>query len=243
MVTGPLVNAAGGVAAGIALALALFSVLFIVLVVVIVANRAEPDPRGMRPYTVYLFGMSFVTLQLTFAGSVLIMTALFSLIAPHYSPMGNAIAREVVIGALFVVIAGSVWVLHLRRGIATAGGDSGPVQPNTRVMNSYAGVVAFVYLLELVFAFGIAVYMLLALIAPGVFGSIGSTRSGTLALLLDLVYIMVASAIVLMIHANLGPSVFPPHPTRPSVGTPTAPTAPTAPPAAPVPPPPPAATV
>ncbi|HEX4174408.1 MAG TPA: hypothetical protein VHY81_00725, partial [Acidimicrobiales bacterium] len=217
--------AAGGVAAGMALVLALFSVLFIVLVVVIVANRAEPDPRGMRPYTVYLFGMSFVTLQLTFAGSVLIMTALFSLIAPHYSPMGNAIAREVVIGALFVVIAGSVWVLHLRRGIATAGGDSGPVQPNTRVMNSYAGVVAFVYLLELVFAFGIAVYMLLALIAPGVFGSLGSTRSGTLALLLDLVYIMVASAIVLMIHANLGPSVFPPHPARPSVGTPTAPTA------------------
>jgi hypothetical protein len=225
MVTGPLVNAAGGVAAGMALVLALFSVLFIVLVVVIVANRAEPDPRGMRPYTVYLFGMSFVTLQLTFAGSVLIMTALFSLIAPHYSPMGNAIAREVVIGALFVVIAGSVWVLHLRRGIATAGGDSGPVQPNTRVMNSYAGVVAFVYLLELVFAFGIAVYMLLALIAPGVFGSLGSTRSGTLALLLDLVYIMVASAIVLMIHANLGPSVFPPHPARPSVGTPTASTA------------------
>jgi hypothetical protein len=92
-------------------------------------------------------------------------------------------------------------------------------------MNSYAGVVAFVYLLELVFSFGIAVYMLLALIAPGVFGSLGSTRSGTLALLLDLVYIMVASAIVLMIHANLGPSVFPPHPARPSVGTPTASTA------------------
>ncbi len=234
MISGPLVNAAGGVAAGIALALALFSVLFIVLVVVIVANRAEPDPRGMRPYTVYLFGMSFVTLQLTFAGSVLIMTALFSLIAPHYSPMGNAVAREVVIGALFVVIAGSVWVLHLRRGIATAGGDSGPVQPNTRVMNSYAGVVAFVYLLELVFSFGFAVYMLLALIAPGVFGSLGSTRSGTLALLLDLVYIMVASAIVLMIHANLGPSVFPPRPARPAVGTPIGSAAP-APPASPPP--------
>ena len=240
MVTGPVVNAAGGVAAGVALALALFSALFIVLVVVIVANRAEPDPRGMRPHTVYLFGMSFVTLQLTFAGSVLIMTALFSLIAPHYSPMGNAVAREVVIGALFVVIAGSVWVLHLRRGIATAGGDSGPVQPNTRVMNSYAGVVAFVYLLELVFSFGIAVYLLLALIAPGVFGSLGTTRSGTLALLLDLVYIMVASAIVLMIHANLGPSVFPPRPARPAVGTPTAPAPATAP-AAPAATPPPAA--
>lgn len=234
MVSGQLVNVAGGVAAGVAIAIALISSLFIILVVLIVANRAEPDPRGMRPHTVYLFGMSFVTLQLTFGGSVLIMTALFSLIAPHYSPMGNGVTREVVIGALFVVIAGSVWVLHLRRGIEAAEGDLGPVQPNRRVMNSYAGIVAFIYLLELVFSFGIAVYLLLALIAPGVFGSIGSSRSGTLAILLDLVYIMVASAIVLMIHANLGPSVFPPRPARPAPSaapaaspgaTPTAPTA------------------
>jgi hypothetical protein len=231
MVTGQLVNAAGGVAAGVAVAIALASGLFIVLVVLIVANRSEPDPRGMRPQTVYLFGMSFVTLQLTFSGSVLIMTALFSLIAPHYSPMGNAVAREVVVGALFVVIAGSVWVLHLRRGIETAKGDSGTFQPNTRVMNSYAGVVAFIYLLELIFSFGVAIYLLLALIAPGVFGSLGSSRSGTLALLLDLVYIMVASAIVLMIHANLGPSVFPPRPA-PSAGAVTAPAAPAAPPPA-----------
>jgi hypothetical protein len=234
MVSGPLVNAAGGVAAGVAIALALSSVLFIVLVIVIVANRAEPDPRGMRPHSVYLFGMSFVTLQLTFAGSVLIMTAIFSLIAPHYSPMGNAVAREVVIGGLFVVIAGSVWVLHLRRGIETASGDVGPAQPNRRVMNSYAGVVAFVYLLELVFSFGIAVYLLLALIAPGIFGSVGASRSGTLAMLLDLVYIMLASAIVLMIHANLGPSVFPPRGAQPvgAASAPATPAAPTTPPPA-----------
>jgi hypothetical protein len=234
MVSGQLVNVAGGAAAGVAIAIALISGLFIVLVVVIVANRAEPDPRGMRPHTVYLFGMSFVTLQLTFGGSVLIMTALFSLIAPHYTPMGNSVTREVVIGALFVVIAGSVWVLHLRRGIVAASGDLGPVQPNTRVMNSYAGVVAFIYLLELVFSFGIAVYLLLALIAPGIFGSIGSSRSGTLALLLDLLYIMVASAIVLVIHANLGPSVFPPRPAQPVGAAPGAATVPpSAPPAAP----------
>ena len=238
MVSGQLVNMAGGVAAGMAIAIALVSGLLIVLVILLVANRSEPDPRGMRPHTVYLFGMSFVTLQLTFGGSVLIMTALFSLIAPHDIPMGNSVTREVVIGALFVVIAGSVWVLHLRRGIDTAAGDSGPVQPNTRVMNSYAGVVGFIYLLELVFSFGIAVYLLLALIAPGVFGSVGSSRSGTLAILLDLVYIMVASAIVLMIHANLGPSVVPPRPARPVAAA----TPPVAPPPAPAASPPPAPT-
>lgn len=227
MVSGQLVNVAGGAAAGLAVGVALISGLLIVLVIIIVANRAEPDPRGMRPQTVYLFGMSFVTLQFTFGGSVLIMTALFSLIAPH-GPMGNGVAREVVVGGLFVVIGGSTWVLHLRRGIETANGDSGPVQPNTRVMNSYAGVVAFIYLIELIVSFGVAVYLLFALIGPGVFGSIGSSRSGTLSLLLDLTYIMVASAVILIIHSNLGPSVFPSRPR----GQAAAPAAPAAPPSA-----------
>jgi hypothetical protein len=224
-VSGQLVNVAGGVAAGVAAVIAVLSILLIVLVIVIVANRAEPDPRGMRPHTVYLFGMSFVTLQLTFAGSVLIMTALFSLIAPH-GPMGNAVARKVVIGGLFVVLAGSMWALHLRRGVDTAQGDQGPVRPNVRVMNSYAGVVGFIYLLELIVSFGVAIYLLLALIAPGIFGSIGSSRSGTLALLLDLVYVMVASGVILMIHSNLGPSVFPPRSApQPVASTPAPPPA------------------
>jgi hypothetical protein len=74
-----------------------------------------------------------------------------------------------------------------------------------------------------------AVYLLFALIGPGVFGGVGSSRSATLALLLDLTYIMVASAIVLMIHANLGPSVFPPRPGAQPVGTASAPAAPAAP--------------
>ncbi len=126
--------------------------------------------------------------------------------------MGDQVIREVVIGALLAVLFGGVWVLHLRRGIDTANGDEGPVRPNMRVMNSYAGVVGFIYLLQVVVTFGAAVYLLLALIAPGFFGSVGSSRSGTLAILLDLVFIMVASGVVLMIHANLGPSVFPPRP-------------------------------
>jgi hypothetical protein len=235
MVTGQLVNIAGGAAAGLALSLAFMSAFVLVLIIVIVANRAEPDPRGLRPYTVYLFGMSFVTLQLTFAGSVLIVTGLASLIAPHFSPLGNTVTREVVIGALFVVLAGGVWATHLRRGIGAANGDEGLVRPNLRVMNSYAGVVGFIYLLQLIVTFGVAVYLLLALIAPGVFGSIGSSRSGTLSLLVDVVYVMVASAVILMIHANLGPSVFPPR-AGPQLVAPTGPTPTTVPASAPQPP-------
>jgi len=224
-VTSQVLNASGGAFAAFALVSALFSLGFVVLIIVVVANRAEPDPRGLRPHSVYLFGMSFVTLQLTYAGLILIATSVFSLIAPHDTPLTNTVAREVVIGILFVVIAGGAWVAHVTRGIAVARGEDA-VGPNARVMKSYAGVVGFIYFLQVISAFGISIYLLLSLIAPGVFGSIGSSRSGTLSLLLDLVYIMVASAIILMIHANLGPSVFPSRPARPSQAVGTAPAAP-----------------
>jgi hypothetical protein len=206
MITSQLAGLAGGVVAVIAIALAIFSVVLLVPVILIVANRAEPDARGQRPQSVYSFGMSFVTLQLTFAGSVLIVTSLFSVIAPHGAPLTNSVARSVVIGALFVVIAGATLLLHLRRGIETARGDGAVTGPNLRVMHSYTGVVAFIYVLQLIIALGFAVYLVFALVSPGVFGSVGSSRSGTLALLLDLVYVMLASAYIVVAHASIGPS-------------------------------------
>jgi hypothetical protein len=196
----------GGVVAVIALFVALFSVILLIPVILIVANRSEPDQRGLRPQSVYLFGMSFVTLQLTFAGSVLIVTSLISLIAPHVSPLTNSVARAVVIGALFVLLAGTTLVLHLGRGIETARGDVGATGPNLRVMRSYAAVVGFIYVLQVIFALGVSVYLVFALIAPGVFGSIGSSRSGTLATLLDLVYVMLASFYIVLAHSAIGPS-------------------------------------
>jgi hypothetical protein len=201
-----LAGFSGGIFAVIAVGLALFSIFLLIPIIIIVANRAEPDQRGVRPHSVYLFGMSFVTLQLTFAGSVLIISSLFSVIAPHVSPLTNSVAREVVIGGLFVVLFGAALVLHLGRGVETARGDGSVTGPNMRVMQSYAGVVGFIYFLQAIFSLGVAVYLLFALIAPGVFGSIGSDRSGTLALLLDLVYVMLASAYIVMAHSSMGPS-------------------------------------
>jgi hypothetical protein len=153
--------------------------------------------------------MSFVSLQLTFAGSVLIVTSIFSVIAPHFTPLTNSIARSVVIGGLLVVLFGATLLLHLGRGIETARGDGGVTGPNPRVMQSYAGVVSFIYLLQLMFSLAVAVYLLFALVAPGVFGSLGSNRSGTLAMLLDLVYVVLASGFILMAHSSLGPTAFP----------------------------------
>jgi hypothetical protein len=73
-------------------------------------------------------------------------------------------------------------------------------------MRSYAAVVGFIYFLQAIFALGVAVYLVFALVAPGVFGSIGSSRSGTLATLLDLVYVMVVSAYIVVAHSAIGPS-------------------------------------
>jgi hypothetical protein len=206
IVPSPFESLAGGLVAVSAVLVAILSIVVLVPVILIVANRAEPDPRGLRPSSVYLFGMSFVTLQLTFAGSVMIITALFSVIAPHDIPVTNSVAREIVVGALFVVLAGGALLLHLGRGIEAARGDAGATGPNLRVMQSYAALVGFIYFLQLIISFGVAVYLLFALIAPGVFGSVGSSRSGTLALLLDFVYVMLASAYIVMAHASLGPS-------------------------------------
>jgi hypothetical protein len=200
---------AGGVVAVIAVAIALFSVVLLVPVILIVANRAEPDQRGLRPQSVYLFGTSFVSLQLAFAGSVLIVTSIFSLIAPHYSPLTNGIAREIVIGGVLVVLFGVTLILHIGRGIETARGDGALTGPNLRVMQSYAALVGFIYFLQFIISLAVAIYLLFALIAPGVFGSFGSSRSGTLSILLDLVYVMVASGIIVMAHSSLGPSVMP----------------------------------
>jgi hypothetical protein len=201
-----LSSTTGGLVAVIALVIAFVSLVLLVPIILLVANRSEPDQRGLRPQSVYLFGMSFVTLQLTFAGSVLIVTSLISLIAPHVSPLTNSVARTVVIGALFVVLAGLTLVLHLGRGIKTARGDVGETGPNLRVMRSYAAVVGFIYFLQVIFALGVAIYLVFALIAPGVFGSIGASRSGTLATLLDLVYVMLASAYIVAAHSAIGPS-------------------------------------
>jgi hypothetical protein len=203
---GHLSSLTGGVVAVVALVIALVSILLLIPIILIVANRSEPDQRGLRPQSVYLFGMSFVTLQLTFAGSVLVVTSLFSLTAPHVSPLTNSVARAVVIGALFVVLAGLALVLHLGRGIETARGDVGATGPNLRVMRSYAAVVGFIYFLQVILALGVSIYLVFALIAPGVFGSIGQSRSGTLATLLDLVFIMLASAYIVAAHSAIGPT-------------------------------------
>jgi hypothetical protein len=209
MIPSQFAGLAGGIVAFVAIFIALFSLVLLVPIILIVANRAEPDQRGQRSHSVYLFGMSFVTLQLTFAGSVVIVTSIFSVIAPHFTPLTNSIARSVLIGGLLVVLFGATLLLHLGRGVETARGDGAVTGPNLRVMQSYAGVVSFIYVLQLIVSLAVSIYLVFALVAPGVFGSVGSNRSGTLAMLLDLIYVMLASGYIVMAHSSLGPSAVP----------------------------------
>ena len=94
-----------------------------------------------------------------------------------------------------------------RKGPARPEGGTGP---NARVMKSYAGVVCFIYFLEMIFALGFAIYLLFELVGPGVFGSASScSSSGTVADLLDLVFVMFLSGLIVLGHSTLGPSALP----------------------------------
>jgi hypothetical protein len=191
----------GGIFALIGL-LGLFPLAF---VIVVVANRAEPDPRGMRPFTVYLFGMTFVTLMLAYAGVTTIVTALLSLIGPHPEAIADGVGRSVVIGALFLIIAGGVMHYHLRKGLDMAHGDGRIDGPNARILHTYIALVSFIFVGVGMVSLGVSIYLLFQLAGPGVFGGPGSSTSSTLRLLLDLVYLMVASGVIVLLHMRMAP--------------------------------------
>ncbi len=195
MVSNQIINAGPFVFGGIFGGIALLALLSLPLPILIVSNRAEPDPRGMRPFSVYLFGMSFVTLLLSYAGLSLIVTSLLSFIGPHEAPIGNGVARQVVMGGLFLLIPGFIMRNHLQRGIASAKGDGRVDGPNARILHSYVGVVSFVFMITMMISLGFCVYMIFQLIGPGVFGG-GPSRSATVNSLLDFFYVLVTSAAI-----------------------------------------------
>jgi hypothetical protein len=211
MVTQHLVDLGPLAVGGVFAVIGLLSVGPLALVILVVANRAEPDPRGMRPFTVYLFAMSFVTLMLAYGGLSTIVTALLSFIGSHPTPIADSVARSVVIGILFLLIAGGTMHYHVRKGLETARGDGRVDGPNSRVLHTYIAAVSFVFVVLAMIALGVAVYLLFELIGPGIFGLTGGDRTSTLRVLLDLVYVMVASGFVVSFHWRQSP----PGPMRP----------------------------
>jgi hypothetical protein len=182
--------------------LGLFFFLTIVglVIIIVVANRADPDPTGRRPQSVYYFAVSFVTLVTTIVGSIVVIGSLIQLIGHHAGGVGNATARAVVLGGLITIASGVLLRVHLRRGLDLVGSET--TSPSRRVAQSYVSAVAFLSILILLAVTIFAVYLIFVLAGPGVFGSLGG-RTNAWRALLDAVYIGALAAVVLQTHRNL----------------------------------------
>lgn len=182
------------------------------LVILIVANRADPDPSGKRPFVVYLFAISFLAIWTALVGSALAVSSLFQLIGSHGAggipgaihPVGDMVARGIVFG--LIVTGVSVWVLlaHVRRGLAAVS-DEPTGSPSRRVAQSYVSGVAFVSLIVVVAAVVVFVYSIFQILGPGTFASAGA-RVGPFRHLLDSAYVFGAAGVILWSHVKMVPA-------------------------------------
>jgi hypothetical protein len=179
-----------------------------VFVIVVAANRAEPDPSGRRPLSVYLFATSFIALIAAVVGSVTVVSSLVQLIGSHpgisrpgIHPIGDAAARGAVLGGLITLVSVAILVVHLRRGLvfARADGESGPSQ---RVARSYVAAVAFLSVLVVLAATVIGIYLLFGIAGPGIFGG-GGGRIPAVRNLIVVAYVGLVAGLVLHTHRDL----------------------------------------
>lgn len=197
-----LASLAGGLVSVLAI---LMLIAFIaVFVIIVVSNRADPDPSGRRPQSVYFFAVSFVTIGTTIVGSVVIVVALVQLIGHHSGSITNAVARAVVIGGLITVVSAFLLTTHLQRGLEAARVQQRETNPSRRVGQSYVAAVAFIAVSTLLVTSILSIYLVFALIGPGVFGSFGGSTP-TIRLLLVSLYLGGVSALVLWSHRGLVP--------------------------------------
>jgi hypothetical protein len=186
----------------VVLAIAVMLAVVGIFIIVVVANRADPDPSGRRPQSVYFFAVSFVTILTAVIASSVIVIALTLLIGSHPTPIADSIARVVVLGGLITLVSLALLITHLRQGLILAreGGDA--TNPSRRVGQTYVSVVSFVMVIILLVVIVLSTYLVFALIGPGVFGSFGG-RSHLVRYLIDAVYIGVVAGVVLGTHRNL----------------------------------------
>jgi hypothetical protein len=182
--------------------LALFAFIAIIglVVIIVVANRADPDPTGRRPQSVYYFAVSFVTLVTSILGSVVVVFSLVALIGHGSSSVGNGTARACVLGGLVTIVSFILLWTHVRRGVSLVGTES--TSPTRRVAQSYVAAVSFLSMLVLLVVTILVAYLIFALAGPGVFGSFGGHSSAWRALL-DALYVGGVAGLVLLTHRNL----------------------------------------
>jgi hypothetical protein len=215
-----------------------------VFVILIVANRADPDPSGRRPSVVYSYAVSFITLFVTLFATFEIVAALTSLIGSHRTarnsdsftsgpdffssssgagpkhPFGDSVARGVVIGMLIAIVAGIIYLVHVRAAQRATTGVL-PAEPAGRVRLSYTAAVSFICVMIVVVSLVVSIYQVFRILGPGVFNSSGSgSRIGAFRTMLPLLYLAAASAALLLVHIRqlppeARPSFMPPSAPRP----------------------------
>jgi hypothetical protein len=204
-----------------------------VFVIIVVANRAEPDPSGRRPQSVYCFAISFITLSTSIIGSAVVVSGVVRLAGNHSGSITNSVARTIVIGGLITLISLALLIIHLRRGLVLARAEEAVPSPSQRIGQSYVAAVAFLSILSLLVIGIVATYLVFALAGPGVFGSFGG-RGQSARVLVVAAYLGVIAGVVLRAHRNLVPPglhLFPgrrdagappsaPEPAAPSAATP-----------------------
>ncbi len=173
-----------------------------VFVIIVVANRADPDPSGRRPQSVYYFAISFVTISVAIIASAVVVSGIVLLIGNHPSSTTNSAARMIVLGGLATLVGTVLMVMHLRRGLSLARADDLSPNPSRRVGQSYVSAVAFVSVLSIFVLWVLSVYLLFSLVGPGVFGSFGN-RTDTARVLVVIIYLWVIAGVVFLTHRNL----------------------------------------
>ncbi len=172
-------------------------------VIIVIANRADPDPTGKRPMAAYLFGGAFLSLWISYLGSIIIVEGLVSLM-DTVAPNSNTIARIVVVGFLMVLVGGVAHMIHRQRGLALSDSETDPSSPTKRVMRSYVAAVSFISVLIALVSAVVLGYLIFQLAAPGVFGASG-TRIDVLSSVIDWLYIVGATAFIFFSHQALAP--------------------------------------
>jgi hypothetical protein len=173
-----------------------------IIIIAVVANRADPDPTGRRPQSVYFFVVSFVTLTVSITGSAFLVASILLLSAQHTSSTATSLDRLLLVSILIIVVSGVLLVTHLRRGLALARADSSLSSPSRRVGQSYVSVVAFVAMLVLLPTAILSIYLIFSLVSPGTFGGFGGRGSAT-RILIEAAYLGLVAVIVARVHASL----------------------------------------
>jgi hypothetical protein len=172
------------------------------VIIAVVANRADPDPTGRRPQSVYFFVVSFITITTTIFGSAVVVATVLGFTAHHSSSVAHSLTRLLLFSVLLTVVSAILLAVHVRRGLVLARADSTPSGPSRRVGQSYVSVVTFVSVLSLLLTAVVSIYLVFALAAPGTFGSFGG-RGWTLRILIETAYLAVVAIVVASRHSNL----------------------------------------